>query len=65
MNKTNNRTGGLSCLAKHGHDFYVRIGKKGAKALWDKYYLYPYGLNKFRFILKSEVNRRMEEAWVK
>lgn len=37
------RAGGLSTLARHGHDHFAQIGRKGAAVTWSRYALRPVG----------------------
>ena len=43
-----------SFLAKHGKDYFSKIGKIGAKSFWSKYYILPIENTKFGIFKKSD-----------
>ncbi len=48
------RLGGLATVQKHGRDYMVEIGKRGAKALWERYHLLPYQTSKYILVRKED-----------
>ena len=49
------RKGGLATVARHGPDHMRQIGKRGARAFWNRYTLRPAGLSDFA-IVRRETN---------
>jgi len=47
------RLGGLATVEKHGHEHMSKIGKKGAKVLYERYALRPYQLSKFALVSRE------------
>ena len=48
------RLGGLATVQKYGHEHMSKIGKKGAKVLYERYALRPYELNKFALVSRQD-----------
>ena len=40
-------------IERYGKDYFSRLGKKGAKVFYERYFLYPIELNKFGIFRKD------------
>lgn len=46
------RKGGLALVEKRGKSYMQDLGRRGAEAFWDKYYLRPIGITQFEIVSK-------------
>lgn len=52
-NRSSGRLGGLATLARHGHEHFSQIGRRGADVFHRRYKLEPFGLNDFAIVRRD------------
>jgi hypothetical protein len=70
--KTSGALGGKSTLARHGHEHFSTIGKRGARSTWQRYKLVPVGTfglamvdrktGEFKAFITCPIDQQLEEA---
>lgn len=48
------RLGGKKTLEVYGKEYYSELGRRGAAAFWEKYYLVPVNLTQFAIVRKID-----------